>query len=61
MRCGFEQILELAQRVGANHIPLIAHQVVGRFFVLVQKDIEVIEPEVGHYFIAVARWSRYRA
>jgi len=51
VRRGFEQVLELAQSQWANHVALIADQIVGCFLVLVEIDVEVIEPEVGHHFL----------
>ena len=51
MRRGFEQVFKLAQRAGANYIAFITDEIVGSFFVLVQIDVEVVEPEVGHDFL----------
>ena len=48
---GFKQVFKLAQRVGADHVALVADKIVGGGFVLAQVDVEVIEPEVGHHFL----------
>ena len=41
----------LPKRERANHVALIADEVVGRRFILAQVDVEVIEPEIGHHFL----------
>ena len=61
VRHGFKQVFKFAQRVRANHVALVADEVVRHLLVLAQVDVEVIEPEVGHHFLQAARWSRCRA
>ncbi len=46
-----EQYFEAAQRVGTDHVALVRHQAVYFFARLALKDIEVVQPEVGHHFL----------
>ena len=51
VRGGFEEVFEFAERERADDVPFEADEVVGHLAVLVQEDVEVIEPEIGHHFL----------
>jgi hypothetical protein len=55
VRGGFEQVFKLAQRERANHVALVTGEVIGSRLVFAQIDVEVIHPEVGHYFLQLRR------
>src|SRR5262249_2170064 len=44
-----QQIAEFAQRMRANYIPLVGSSQI-LVCVLIEKNVEVIEPEFSHYF-----------
>ena len=46
-----EQCFEATQSVGTDHVALVGHQAVDLFARLALKDIEVVQPEVGHHFL----------
>ena len=51
MRGGFKKVFKFTQCAGANYVALITDEIVGSFFVLVEINVEVVEPEVGHDFL----------
>src|SRR5215470_10554608 len=50
LRCGHQQIFELAKRMRTNHIALISRQHVA-VSAFIDENVEVIQPEIGHDFI----------
>ncbi len=51
--CSFEQVLELAEHVGTDHVAFVfGDEVAVR--ALIEIDIEVVEPEIGEHFIELA-------
>ncbi len=48
-----QQVLELAHCIWADHVHLVVGSQIS-IGVLRPKDVEVVEPEVGHYFLKLA-------
>ena len=46
---------KLPRARGPDHIALVTYKVVGRLIVLMQIDVEVVEPEGGHHLLQLVR------
>ena len=55
MRHGYQQVFKVAERARTNHIAFKADQVVRLFVILMQVNVEVVQPEGGHDLLQLVR------